>query len=138
MIIHVEPEFDDESKTLEDLANRIVAYSKYYNHVINVTMELSCGFPTFHNNSFEIQDWLWGFDEEEYLQYEPNKWILGYNYLKTSGHPYSEITEWMRNLDKGAEYTLVGGSRLSCLADVYDILKHLECKVDVAEHLVYF
>jgi hypothetical protein len=137
IVVHVEPDFD-LTGDLEILAKSIVRYSRTFHKVINIT---SCSVSSGYPNEFPImenftdnRDWIWGVYPDED---EPGTWRLGDNYIPTTGHQYSEILSWMRELAKDAHYTLVGEARWECLQDIYDIWNYLGYKTRIKEELTY-
>lgn len=138
VIVHLEPGFESTAGPLEPMANKVRSLANLYDRVLNITCE-ELGydeiFPALQD--FPKKSWLWGFDADYYKEEEPDRWIEGQNYIKTTGHEYSEILDWMHKLPKHAEYTLVGGARNECLQDIYDIFQHLGLKVKVNEKLTY-
>jgi hypothetical protein len=125
---------------LEILAKQVVRYSNSYDKVINITSEgVSSGnYPTaflvIENNFFDNREWIWGVYPEDD---EEGTWQLGSNYIETTGHQYSEILSWMKELPKNAHYTIVGGARRECLQDIYDVWQFLGYKTRIKEELTY-
>lgn len=143
IIVHLEPMFQETAGSLDNLAHEVYLHSQNFDRVINVTCEGILGWPSREHDeesfallkSFEQREWIWGFDPEQY-QDDPY-WEEGKQYIATTGHSYSEIVDWMRELPKDADYSLVGGGRNECLQDIYDIWNHLEYSTEIIENLTY-
>ncbi len=138
VIVHLEPAFESVAGSLEPLANKVKSLANLYDYVLNITCEdlgYDDVFPALVK--FKKESWIWGFDADSYKEEEPERWIEGQNYIRTNGHEYSEILDWMYELPKEAKYTLVGGARNECLQDIYDIFQHLNLNVKVNERLTY-
>lgn len=137
-MVHLEPDFD-LTGDLEIMAKAVVRYSRAFDKVINITSQSvsSGGYPQefpIMENFTDNREWIWSVYPEED---EPGTWILGDNYIPTTGHQYSEILGWMKELPKDASYTLVGGARWECLQDIYDIWEFLGYKTKIKEELTY-
>ena len=139
IIVHLEPDFEATAGSLQNLVDKVMNYSKNFDRVINITSaEVLTGTEPFPElMKFRSEEWIWGFDADYYVENEPEKWIEGKNYIETTGHPHSEILDWMYELPKYSNYVCVGGSRFECLQDVYEILQHLNYKVKIKESLTY-
>jgi len=139
VIVHLEPSFEITAGPLDGLARKVKSLANLYDNVLNITCAETLGysesFPELKD--FPQKEWLWGFDADYYTEEEPDKWVEGKNYIKTTGHEYSEILDWMYELPKNAKYTLVGGGRSECLQDIYDIFQHLSLNVKINERLTY-
>jgi hypothetical protein len=138
VIVHLEPGFESYAGSLEPMANKVKSLANLYDRVLNITCEdlgYNDIFPALVN--FPNKSWIWGFDADYYKEEEPDKWIEGENYIRTTGHEYSEILDWMYELPKKASYTLVGGARNECLQDIYEIFEHLNLNVKVHKRLTY-
>ena len=143
VIVHVEPVFNIQasnghrsSRDIEELAQDIYDYSKNYGKVLNVVSERElCQLPKEINsypilNEFKKVDFVWGFDPED-------SDVECEDYIRTSGHEYSKIYPWMRDLDGSDSYYLVGGARNECLQDIYDLFNHMELDVHIIEKYTY-
>lgn len=141
VVVHVEPDFLFSAPNLEDLAKKIVKYSRKFDHVINITSaEVLTGtkpFPIIAEHFSDNREWIWGFDAEYYEKEEDFTGVKGINYIETSGHEYSEILDWMQELNKSDKYTLVGGGRNECLQDIIDIFSHIGYDFKVKEKYTY-
>ena len=139
VIVHLEPDFSTREEPLDELVEKVIAYAESFDKVINITSAGSltgtAPYPELMN--FRNEEWIWGFDAEAYLQEESGVWKEGVDYIPTTGHPYSEICDWMHQLSKSDEYTLVGGARWECLQDVYEIFQHLNLKTGINNSLTY-
>lgn len=140
VIVHLEPGFESSAGSLQWLVSKVKSVANLYDRVLNITSAEAFGREdeAFQELAdFPSKEWLWGFDAAHYTEEEPDKWIEGQNYIKTTGHEYSEILDWMHNLPKQAHYTLVGGARNECLQDIYEIFQHLNLNVKINERLTY-
>src|SRR5438552_1736286 len=102
IIVHLEPDFERTAGLLDHLVKKVVSCSRKFDYVLNITSaESLTGTDPFDElRGFHSEEWIWGFDQEYYTKDEPERWIEGDNYLKTSGHEYSEIYDWMKELPK--------------------------------------
>lgn len=143
VIVHLEPDFEASAGPLEPLARKVKSVANLYDRVLNITsasgLSGTQSFPELMD--FPSKEWIWGFDANYYLTEQEeeggNYWQEGKTYLKTNGHEYSEIHDWIHNLPKFAKYTLVGGGRTECLQDIYNIFQHLGLNVKINERLTY-
>lgn len=137
IIVHLEPDFKKSAgeETLINLVYDVVKYARQFDNVINVTSArgISGTRGYYQLDKFEEREWIWGFDPcgNDYTHIE------GESYISTTGHEYSYIEDWMKELPKDHYYTLVGGARSECLQDVFEIFKHLNLKVKIKETLTY-
>jgi len=138
VVVHLEPDFGEH---LFELAEEVISYSEDFDRVINITSaEALTGTEPFWNIKeafYDNREWIWGFDAEENVKEDPERWIEGENWIRSNGHEFSEILDWMHELSKNDKYTIVGGCRTECLQDIVDIFDHLELENEVEESLTF-
>lgn len=130
LICHLETDF--QYLMSPNLVDNIITYSTEFERVINIT-STSGNFEKIQSQqSFEEEEWIWMFDIEHYPEF-----TLGVDCIKTDGHKYSEVCQWMRELPKTDNYTIVGGHVKECLLDVFQVMQHLELSIIINNALTY-
>ncbi len=140
IIVHVEDQFDGPiRKDLgDDFDEKIVRYAENFDKTISVVSYKGLGgdgYPLL--KQFHEEEWIWGYDADYYKDDPDCTNVEGIDFIPTTGHSFSLIEEWMKNLSKTDQYTLIGGCRWECLQDVKEIFEHLKLKTKLNNRYIY-